>query len=81
MSPLNSPLSLIETAFGTTRWSLCRRRPMSSSSSDKEYSNRDGGRHVPRRSVTRARGRELEVEFHRRITLKIVPADDRYEAV
>jgi len=54
---------------------------MSSSSSDGEYSGGDGGRHVPRRSVTRALGHELGGESNRRIFPKIVPADDRYAAV
>jgi len=36
---------------------------------------------VPRRSVTRALGRELEGELRRRIPENIVPADDRYAAI
>jgi len=54
ISPFNDRLSLIEIAIGTTRRSRRRRRRMSSYSSDGEYSRGDGGRHVPRRSVTRA---------------------------
>ena len=60
ISPLHDRLSLKETAIGTARRSRRRRRRMSYSSSDGEYSGGDGGRHVPRRSVTRALGRELE---------------------
>jgi len=56
ISPLHDRLSLTETALGSTRRSRRRRRRMSSSSSDGEYSGGDGGRHVPRRSVTRALG-------------------------
>jgi len=81
ISPLHDRLSLIETALGTTRRSRRRRRRISSSSCDGEYSGGDGGRHVPRRSVTRALGHELGGESHRRIPPKIVPADDRYAAV
>jgi len=54
---------------------------MSSCFSYGEYSGGDGGRHVPRRSVNRTLGHELEWETHRRIPPKIVPADDRYAAV
>jgi len=36
---------------------------------------------VPRRSVTRALGLELEGELRRRIPPKIIPADDRYAAI
>ena len=81
ISPLHDRLSLIETAIRTTRRSRRRRRRMSSSSSDRENSGGDGGRHVPRRSVTRALGRELEGETHSWISPKIVPADNRYAAV
>jgi len=81
ISPLHERLSYIETAIGTTRRSRRRRRRMSSSSSDGEYSGGDGGRHVPRRSVTLSLGRELEGEPRRRIPPKIIPADDRYAAI
>jgi len=81
ISPLHERLSFIEEAIGTTRRSRRRRRRMSSSSSDGEYSGGDGGRHVSRRSVTRALGRELEGEPRRRILPKIIPADDRYAAI
>jgi len=80
-SPLHDRLSLIETALGTTRRSRRQRRRMSSSSSDGEYCGGDGGRHEPRRSITRALGQELGGVIHRRIPPKIVPADDRYAAV
>ena len=81
ISPLHERLSFKETGIGTTRRSRRRRRRMSSSSSDGEYSGRDGGHHVPRRSVTRALGHELEGEPRRRIPAKIIPADDRYAAI
>jgi len=81
ISPLHDRLSLIETALGTTRRSRRRRRRMRSSSTDEEYSGGDWGRHVPRRSVTRALGHELKGESQSRIPPKIVPADDRYAAV
>jgi len=81
ISPLHERVSFIETAIGTTRRSRRRRRRMSSSSSDGEYSGGDGGRHVPRRSVTRALGRELEGEPRGRIPFKIIPADDRYATI
>jgi len=54
---------------------------LSSSSSDGEYSGGDGGRHVPRRAVARALGRELEGDPHRRLPEKIISADDRYAAI
>jgi len=54
---------------------------LSSSSSDGEYSGGDGGRHVPRRAVARALGRELEGDPHRRLPEKIIPADDRYAVI
>jgi len=79
--PLNERLSFFETAIGTTRRSRRRRRRMCSSSSDGEYSGGEGGRHAPRRSVTRALGRELEGKLRRRIPAKITPVDDRYAAI
>jgi len=78
ISPLHERLSFLETALGASRRSRRRRRRMSSSSSDGEYSGGDGGRHVPRRAVARALGREIEGAPHRRLPEKIIPADDRY---
>jgi len=54
---------------------------LSSFSSDGEYSGGDGGRHVPRRAVARALGRELEGNPHRPIPEKIIPADDLHAAI
>jgi len=81
ISPLHERLSFKETGIGTTRRSRRCRRRMSFSSSDGEYSGGDGGRHVPRRPVTRALGRELEGEPRQRIPPKTIPADDRYAAI
>jgi len=78
ISPLHERLSFLETALGASRRSRRRRRRLSSSSSDGEYSGGDGGRHVPRRAVARALGRDLEGNPHRRLPEKIIPADDRY---
>jgi len=77
ISPLHERLSFLETARGASRRSSRRRRRLSASSSDGEYSGEDGGRHVPRRAVARALGRELEGDPHRRLPEKIIPADDR----
>ena len=76
ISPLHERLSFLETALGASRRSRRRRRRLSSSSSDGEYSGGDGGRHVPRRAVARALGRELERDPHCRLPEKIIPADD-----
>jgi len=81
MSPLHERLSFLEPALGASRRSRRRRRRFSSSSSDGEYSGGDGGRHVPRRAVTRALGRELEGACHRLLPKKIIPADDLYTAI
>jgi len=80
ISPLHKRLSFLETALGASRRSRRRRRRLSSSSSDGEYSGGDGGRHVPRRAVARALGRELEGAPHRSLPEKIIPADDRSDS-
>jgi len=67
ISPLHERLSFLETALGASRRSRRRRRRLSSSSSDGEFSGGDGGRHVLRRAVARALGRELEGAPHRRL--------------
>jgi len=81
ISPFHERLSFLETALGASRRSRRRRRRLSSSSLDGEYSGGDGGRHVPRRVVSRALGRELEGAHHRRLREKIIPADDRYAVI
>jgi len=81
ISPSHERLSFLETALGASRQSRRLRRRLSSSSSDGEYSGGDGGRHVPRRAVARALGRELEGDPHRRLPKKIFPADDRYAVI
>jgi len=70
-------LSFLETALGASRRSRRRRRRLSSCSSDGEYSGRNEGRHVPRRAVARALGRDLEGNPRHRLPEKIIPADDR----
>jgi len=67
-SPLHERLSFMETALEAYRLSRRRRRRLSSSSLDGEYSGGDGGRHVPRRAVARALGRELKGVPHRRFS-------------
>jgi len=79
--PLHERLSFLETALGASPRSRRRRRRLSSSSSDGEYSGGDGERHVPRRAVARALGRELEGAPHRRLPEKVIPADDRVAAI
>jgi len=81
ISPLHERLSFLETAIGASRRSRRCRRRLSSSSSAGEYSGGDGGRHVPRRAVARAVGRELQGAPLRRLPEKIIPADDRYAAI
>jgi len=81
ISALHERLSFLETALGASRKSRRRRRRLSSSSSNGEYSGGDGGRHVPRRAVARALGRELEGTPHRLLPEKIIPADDRYAGI
>jgi len=81
ISPLHERVSFLETALGVFRRSRRRRRRLSSSSSDGEYSGGDGGRHVPRRAVARALGREQEGAPHRRLPEKSIPVDDRYAAI
>jgi len=81
ISPLHERLSFLKTALGASLRSRRRRRGLSSSSSDGEYSGGDGGRHVLRRAVARLLGRELEETPHRRLSEKIIPADDRYAAI
>jgi len=71
----------LETALGASRRSRRRGRRLNSSSSDGEYSGGDGGRHVTRRAVARALGRELKGNLHRRLPEKIIPADDRYAGI
>jgi len=68
ISSLHERLSFLETALGASRRSRRRRRRLSSSSSDVEYSGGDGGRHVPRRAVALALGRELEGAPHLRLS-------------
>jgi len=81
ISPLHERLSFLTTALGASRRWRRRRRRLSSSSSDGEYSGGDGGRHVLRRAVARALGRELEGDPHLRLPEKIIPADDRYAVI
>jgi len=81
ISFLHERLSFLETACGVSRRSRRRRRRLSSSSSDSEHSGGDGGRHVPRRAVGRALGRELEGNRPCRLPERITPADDRYAAI
>jgi len=81
ISPLHERLSFLETALGASRRSRRRRLRLSSSPSDGEYSGGGGGRHVPRRAVARALGRELEGDSHRGLPEKIVPVDDRYAVI
>jgi len=68
ISTLHERLSFLETAPGASRRSRRRRRRLSSSSSDGEYSGGNRGRHVPRRAVARALGRELAENLHRRLS-------------
>jgi len=81
ITPLHERLSFLEKTLGASRRSRRSRRRLSSSSSDGEYSGGDGGRHVPRRAVARAIGRELEGDPNRRLPEKIIPADDRYAVI
>jgi len=71
----------LETSLGASRPSRRRRRRLSSSSSNWAYCGGDGGRHVPRRAVARALGRELEGTPHHGLPEKIIPADDRYAGI
>jgi len=60
ISTLHERLFFLDTALGASRRSRRRRRRLSSSFSDVGFSGGDGGRHVLRRAVARAVGRELE---------------------
>ena len=80
-SPLQERLSRLETVIVATRRSRRRRRRVSSSSSDGEYSGEDGGRHVSRRSVSRALGRQLDKGSRRMMPPKIISAVDPRAAI